>query len=76
VEEKYLRVANYARNVNREIDMIAHSRGCRHARELRREHVRIVQTANQSVALSMLYPYPVVGSRAASRKATAAATAA
>ena len=45
----------------------------RHARELRREHVRIVQTANQSVALNMLHPYPVIGSRAASIKATAAA---
>jgi hypothetical protein len=75
VEEKYLRVANYARNMNREIDMIAHSCGCRHARELKREHVRIVQTANQSVALNMLFPYPAVGSRAASKKATAAASA-
>ena len=28
VEEKYLRVANYATNMNREIDMIAHSCGC------------------------------------------------
>jgi glutamate synthase domain-containing protein 2 len=73
VEEKYLRVANYARNMNKEIDMIAHSCGCRHARELKREHVRIVQTANQSIAFNMLYPYPTVGSRAASRKATAAA---
>ena len=44
--------------MNREIDMIAHSCGCRHARELKREHVRIVQTANQSIALNMLYPYP------------------
>jgi len=35
--------------------------------------VRIVQTANQSIALNMLYPYPTVGSRAASKKATAAA---
>src|SRR3954468_386657 len=43
VEEKYLRVANYAMNMNKEIDMIAHSCGVRHARELRREHVRIVQ---------------------------------
>jgi glutamate synthase domain-containing protein 2 len=76
VEEKYLRVANYARNMNMEIDMIAHSCGCRHARELKREHVRIVQTANQSIALNMLYPYPTVGSRAASRKATAAVSAA
>jgi hypothetical protein len=63
VDEKYLRVANYCRNMNREIDMIAHSCGCRHARELRREHVRIVQTANQSVAMNMLYPYPDAGVR-------------
>lgn len=62
-EEKYLRVANYRRNMNRETDMIAHSCGCRHARELRREHVRLVQSANQSIALNMLYPYPAVGSR-------------
>jgi glutamate synthase domain-containing protein 2 len=58
VEEKYLRVANYANNMNREIDMIAHSCGVRHARELKREHVRIVQANGQSVALNMLYPYP------------------
>ncbi|MBM3341955.1 MAG: FMN-binding glutamate synthase family protein [Betaproteobacteria bacterium] len=58
VEEKYLRVANYCRNMNKEIDMIAHSCGLRHARELRREHVRMVQTANESIALKMLHPYP------------------
>jgi len=58
VEEKYLRVANYANNMNREIDMIAHCCGVRHARELKREHVRIVQASGQSVALNMLYPYP------------------
>jgi glutamate synthase domain-containing protein 2 len=58
VEEKYLRVANYANNMNREIDMISHSCGVRHARELRREHVRIVQSGGQSVAFNMLYPYP------------------
>jgi glutamate synthase domain-containing protein 2 len=58
VEEKYLRVANYAMNMNKEIDMIAHSCGVRHARELKREHVRIVQASGQSVALNMLYPYP------------------
>ena len=73
VEEKYLRVANYCRNMNKEIDMIAHSCGCRHARELRREHVRIVQTANQSIALNMLYPYPTVGARPAMRHAAGVA---
>ncbi|MBC7802257.1 MAG: FMN-binding glutamate synthase family protein [Candidatus Parcubacteria bacterium] len=58
VEEKYLRVANYCNGINREIDMIAHSCGVRHARELRREHVRLVQANQQSIALNMLYPYP------------------
>jgi glutamate synthase domain-containing protein 2 len=75
VEEKYLRVANYCRNMNKEIDMLAHSCGCRHARELKREHVRIVQSANHSIALNMLYPYPAVGSgqSPAPEKASAAA---
>ena len=58
VQEKFQRVANYCMNMNREIDMIAHSCGVRHARELRREHVRIVQANHQSIALNMLYPYP------------------
>jgi glutamate synthase domain-containing protein 2 len=58
VEEKYLRVANYCNGMNREIDMIAHSCGVRHARELRREHVRIMQANQQSIAFNMLYPYP------------------
>ncbi len=65
VEEKYLRVAHYCQNMNKEIDMIAHSCGCRHARELKREHVRIVQSANQSIALNMLYLYPAPGTRPA-----------
>ncbi len=72
VEEKYLRVANYCQNMNREIDMIAHSCGCRHARELKREHVRIVQSANQSIALNMLYPYPMPGMRPATKGAPGA----
>jgi glutamate synthase domain-containing protein 2 len=63
VEEKYQRVANYAMGMNKEIDMIAHSCGCRHARELRREHVRIVQSAGHSVALNILYPYPEANSK-------------
>lgn len=58
VEEKFPRVAKYVNNMNREIDMISHSCGVRHARELRREHVRIVQGAGHSSALNMLYPYP------------------
>ena len=48
VEEKYLRVANYARNLNKEVDMIAHACGLQHAREFRREHVRLVSPGQQS----------------------------
>ena len=58
VEEKFLRVAHYCENMNKEIDMIAHSCGLKHAREFRREHVRLVQDGGQSVALNMMYPYP------------------
>ena len=60
VNEKYLRVANYARGMNKELEMIAHSCGLKHARELRREHVRLVQTAGNSTAMNILYPYPQV----------------
>ena len=59
VADKAERVAHYCRNMNREIDMIAHSCGLRQAREFRREHVRIVQGFGQSIAFNMLYPYPV-----------------
>lgn len=58
VEEKFERVANYCLNMNSEIDMIAHSCGLRHAREFRREHVRIVGADGRSTALNMLSPYP------------------
>ena len=58
VEEKFERVANYCINLNHEVDMIAHACGLRHAREFRREHVRIAQGDGGSVALSMRYPYP------------------
>jgi glutamate synthase domain-containing protein 2 len=58
VEEKFRRVANYALGMNKEIEMIAHSCGLRHPRELKREHVRLVQSSGNSVAMNMLYPYP------------------
>ena len=72
VEEKYRRVANYCRNMNAEIDMIAHACGCRHARELKREHVRIVRSANESIAFNMLYPYPDARRSAQARTAAGA----
>jgi len=68
-EEKAERVANYCANMNREIDMIAHACGLRHAREFRREHVRIVQPNGQSIAFNMLYPYPQPRGRAVAAEA-------
>ena len=65
VEEKFVRVASYCNNMNKEIDMIAHSCGLTHAREFRREHVRIVQLGGQSQALNMMYPYQEDQRRAA-----------
>lgn len=73
IEEKYLRVAQYARNMNKEIDMIAHSCGLRHGRELRREHVRLVESPNRSVACNTLYPYPEERPHSYVRGQTAAA---
>jgi len=58
VEEKYKRVANFALGMNKEIEMIAHSCGVRHPRELKREHVRLVKSAENSAAMNILYPYP------------------
>ena len=63
VEEKFLRVAHYALGMNKEIDMIAHSCGLKHSRELRREHVRIMQPNGHSIALNMLFPYPQAGAK-------------
>ncbi|HEB55572.1 MAG TPA: FMN-binding glutamate synthase family protein [Gammaproteobacteria bacterium] len=57
VPVKARRVAEYAHWVNHEVNVLAHSCGLHNASEFRREHVRIVQKAGQSVALDQLYPY-------------------
>ena len=59
VPSKAKRVATYAKSINEEIDMIAHSCGLANAREFRREHLRVVQHAGNSVPLNELYPYPL-----------------
>jgi glutamate synthase domain-containing protein 2 len=70
VADKCVRVASYARTLAREVEMIAHSCGLRHARALRREHVRIVQAPGRSVLLSELWPYPVRPQRGEERAAS------
>lgn len=58
VEDKAMRVAHYALNMTKEMQMIAHACGLQHPRQLRREHVRVVQPNGTSIALNVLHPYP------------------
>ncbi len=58
VADKARRVARYASRINEELDMLAHSCGLSCAREFKRRHVRIVQSAGHSVPLDQLYPCP------------------
>ncbi|GFE64916.1 FMN-binding glutamate synthase family protein [Litoreibacter roseus] len=55
-EDKCLKVARYAQNIVKEVELIAHSVGVAEPRQLRREHVRIVQDDGRSVAMDELYP--------------------
>ncbi len=59
-EEKYLRVAHYARNMIKEVGIIAHSCGVPEPRRLRRKHARVVVERGRSMPLSELYPEPSV----------------
>jgi glutamate synthase domain-containing protein 2 len=68
VEQKSERVAHYARNLCREVGVIAHSCGVHEPRELRRFHARMVVQNGQSVPLDELYP-PQPASVAAEQQA-------
>ncbi|MCU7875900.1 MAG: FMN-binding glutamate synthase family protein [Candidatus Thiodiazotropha sp. (ex Lucinoma borealis)] len=54
--EKAERVANYVKNMNYEVGLLAHSCGVREPRELKRFHARIVMENGKSVPLDELYP--------------------
>lgn len=56
VEDKFEKVANYAKSLIKEVETIAHSVGASEPREMRRRHVRIVQADGTSIPLSKLYP--------------------
>ncbi|MCE8000970.1 MAG: FMN-binding glutamate synthase family protein [Rhodobiaceae bacterium] len=56
VEDKYLRVAHYAKGIVKEVETIAHSVGVAEPRLLRRRHVRIVQDNGRSVPMNELIP--------------------
>ena len=55
-EDKAVRVANYARNMMKEVGIIAHSCGVPEPRRLKRYHARVVTANGLSVALSELHP--------------------
>ncbi len=56
VEDKYLRVANYAKSIIKEVETIAHSVGVAEPRLMRRRHVRIVQANGDSIPLNKIRP--------------------
>jgi len=56
VEDKFQKVANYARSVISEVETIAHSVGVAEPRLMRRRHVRIVQADGTSVPFNKIRP--------------------
>ena len=58
--EKYKNVASYAKSVINEVEMIAHSCGVPEPRQLRRHHVRLVQSSGKSIPMDQLFPRPDV----------------
>jgi glutamate synthase domain-containing protein 2 len=56
VEDKYLKVANYAKSVIKEVETIAHSVGVSEPRLMRRRHVRIVLADGSSIPFNKIRP--------------------
>ncbi|MEM9100225.1 MAG: FMN-binding glutamate synthase family protein [Pseudomonadota bacterium] len=60
--EKYKKVAAYAKNIVKEVEMISHSCGVTEPRQLRRHHVRMVQPNGKSIPMNELFPRPETAS--------------
>ncbi len=58
VEDKYRRVAKYATQLVKEVEIIAHSVGVAEPRKLARCHVRLVQPSGRSIRMNELFPEP------------------
>ncbi|SLN26252.1 Glutamate synthase [NADPH] large chain [Roseovarius litorisediminis] len=56
VEDKYNKVANYAKSVIKEVETIAHSVGVAEPRQMRRRHVRMVQADGTSIPFNKIRP--------------------
>jgi len=70
--EKQYRVANYAKNMEKEIGVIAHSCGVPEPRRLKRYHVRIQTDSGKSIPMDQLWPYPEPGEALQKTEETAA----
>ena len=71
-KEKQFRVAHYAKNMEKEVGVIAHSCGVHEPRRLKRYHVRIQTASGKSVPMDQLWPYPDPGEALKGAAATAA----
>ncbi len=59
-EAKSVKVANYAKSMIHEVEIIAHSVGVKEPREIGRRHVRIVKSSGVSIPLNKLAPRPEI----------------
>lgn len=55
-EDKYKKVARYAKGIVKEVELIAHSVGVAEPRQLRRKHVRIMLDNGKSERMDALFP--------------------
>lgn len=60
VSDKTEKVARYAKEIQHEVEVIAHSVGVSEPRQMRRRHVRIVTEGGRSVPLNELFPSATV----------------
>lgn len=58
-EDKAVRVMHYAKNMHKEIGVLAHACGVSEPRLLRRKHARIVLESGNSKSMAEIYPEPV-----------------
>ncbi|HHI71148.1 MAG TPA: FMN-binding glutamate synthase family protein [Rhodobacteraceae bacterium] len=56
IEDKYVKIAQYAKCLIKEVETIAHSVGVSEPRQMRRKHVRIVQANGCSVPMDEIFP--------------------
>ena len=59
--DKAVRIEHYAKNIIREVGMIAHACGAKYPRELRRSHARVVTADGTSTGMHLRHPETIEG---------------